>query len=202
MLAVFLDWTSRTGIPAPLQVPTASRPAPQVLLSDQQRWRHVERLLHDNTIRLYTRIGGLFLLLYAQPLSRICRMRADQITQHDGTVTVNFDTMPIELPEPLDQFVREHLSRRGQASFASRPDKWLFPGGLPGKHLATENIRSNSSPAASNPPTPAKPPCSNSPPKSPPRYSPTCSGSHPPPPHAGPTSPHATGATTPPCAEW
>ena len=52
---------------------------------------------------------------------------------------------PIEPPErhAAHNHVRLllQLARRGQASYASRPDQWLFPGGIPGKHLATENIR-------------------------------------------------------------
>ncbi|HEY5530028.1 MAG TPA: hypothetical protein VIL51_11385, partial [Thermoleophilia bacterium] len=32
--------------------------------------------------------------------------------------------------------------RRGQASYASTPDRWLFPGGIPGRHLVTEKVRS------------------------------------------------------------
>jgi hypothetical protein len=126
-----------------LQVPAALRAAPEVVLSDQTRWRQVEQLLHDDKIRLYVRIAGLATLLWAQPLSRICRMRAEQVMQHaNGIVTVRFGVDPIELPDPLDQLVRDHLDRRGQASYASQPDQWLFPGGLPGKHLVTENIRS------------------------------------------------------------
>ena len=70
-------------------------------------------------------------------------MRADQVTTgDDGHVTVTFDTFPIELPEPLDRLVLAQLARRGQASYASHPDHWLFPGGIPGRHLVTENIRS------------------------------------------------------------
>lgn len=69
-------------------------------------------------------------------------MPADQVTTHpDGSVSVTFDTVPIPLPDPLAQLVLQHLSRRGQASYASHPDRWLFPGGIPGRHLATENIR-------------------------------------------------------------
>jgi hypothetical protein len=70
-------------------------------------------------------------------------MKASRIicTTDNTVVTVNFDTVSIELPEPLDELVRTHLARRGQASYASHPDNWLFPGGLPGRHLATENIR-------------------------------------------------------------
>lgn len=70
-------------------------------------------------------------------------MRVDQITVTPAdVVTATFDTFPVELPDPLDPLVLAHLARRGQASYASRPDTWLFPGGIPGKHLATENIRS------------------------------------------------------------
>ncbi|PZS25287.1 MAG: hypothetical protein DLM59_20535, partial [Pseudonocardiales bacterium] len=131
ILKPFLDWTTRTAITGPLQLPNPGRPAPEVVLSDERRWQQVEQLLHDDTIRRYVRIGGLIMLLWAQPLSRICRMRADQIADIHGTVNVTFDTVPIEVPDPLDRLLRDHLTRRGQASYASRPDKWLFPGGLP-----------------------------------------------------------------------
>lgn len=142
-LGPFIDWAGRTGLTRPgLRPPIARRPPPKVVLSDAQRWRQVELLLHDDSMRLYTRIAGLFVLLYAQSLSRVCRMRAEQIhLDTPGAVTVTFDTIPIELPTPLDDLVRQHLTRRGQASYASRADTWLFPGGIPGKHLATENMR-------------------------------------------------------------
>lgn len=43
-------------------------------LADHERWRHVERLLQEDKMQLYARVAGLFILLFAQPLSRICRM--------------------------------------------------------------------------------------------------------------------------------
>lgn len=141
MLIPFIEWTTRTGLTCELTIPRPPVPLPVVVLSDEQRWAHVETLLHDNTIRLNVRISGLFMLLFAQPLSRICRMRAHQITVHPDTVTVAFDTEPIELPTHMDQLVREHLTRPGWASYISQADNWLFPGGIPGKHLTRENIR-------------------------------------------------------------
>lgn len=84
----------------------------------------------------------MFTLLFAQPLARICSMRADQIIdQPDGPMTVIFDTAPIELPELLDRLVAEQLASHGQASYASHADHWLFPGGAPGRHLHTGVIR-------------------------------------------------------------
>ena len=138
----FITWTNQTKLTSDLELPTWRRSPPQVVLSDAERWAQVELLLHDESIRLYVRIAGLFTLLFAQPLTRICRMEARQITQHqDGRVSVNFDSLDIELPEPLDRLVVEQLSRPGQASFVSQPDHWLFPGGIPGRHLDTEIIR-------------------------------------------------------------
>lgn len=141
-LRPFLAWCARTGLGGDLSAATRPTTQPAVTLSDEDRWSHVQLLLHDDTIRLYARVAGLFVLLYAQPLARVCRMRADQITVDAVDVTTaTFDTFPVELPGPLDRLVRTHLTRRGQASYVSRPDTWLFPGGIPGKHLATENVR-------------------------------------------------------------
>ncbi|MHB1534818.1 MAG: hypothetical protein ACYC1D_09450 [Acidimicrobiales bacterium] len=143
LLAPFLRWTTRSaGLPSGLEVPTRRPPQPLVTLSDTQRWAQVETLLHDDSIRLHTRVAGLFTLLFAQPLARICNMRADQITgQPDGPTTVTFDSTPIELPDPLDRLVVEQLASHGQASYASHADNWLFPGGVPGRHLHTGAIR-------------------------------------------------------------
>ena len=141
-VVAFLAWAGRTGLTSGIKLPTHQPAQPEVTLADEDRWAQVELLLHDDTIRLYVRVAGLFTLLFAQPLARITRMRADQITaRDDGRVTVTFDTVPIELPDPLGRLVLAHLARRGQASYASRPDHWLFPGGIPGNHLVTENIR-------------------------------------------------------------
>jgi len=138
----FLTWARRDGRTSKLTLATRPRAHPEVTLADADRWAHVELLLHEDTIRLTCRIAGLFMLLFAQPLSRICRMRADQIGACSGQrVTVTFDTVPIELPEPLDGLVRRHLGQRGHASYSSRADRWLFPGGIPGRHVTTENIR-------------------------------------------------------------
>lgn len=138
----FISWLHTSGINTSLHSPHSPRQSPTVTVSEQQRWDHVDLLLHDDTIRLYTRIGGLFLLLFAQPLTSICRMTTDQVTiAEDGRVLIRFENTPVEMPEPLDNLIREHMTKRGQASYASRHGRWLFPGGIPGNPLVTENIR-------------------------------------------------------------
>jgi hypothetical protein len=69
-------------------------------------------------------------------------MRADQIICHpDRVVTVTFDDVPLELPEPLDRLVLEQAARPGQASYATETNPWLFPGAVPGKPISTGAIR-------------------------------------------------------------
>lgn len=136
----FLRWTEDTGRTCGLSIPMPSQQTPDIAMSHDQRWLHVEKLLHDNTIRTYTRIAGLFMLLFAQPLSRVLLMRLDQISvESDDQVAVTFDTVAIELPDPLDLIVLDHLEDRGPASYTE--SHWLFPGRLPGKPLVTENVR-------------------------------------------------------------
>ena len=90
-------------------------------MADDDRWAHVQLLLHDDRVRPNSRIAGLFVLLYAQVLARVARMRAFQIRDTTGgVVTATLDTFAIELPIPLHRLVRTHLNRRGQASYVSR----------------------------------------------------------------------------------
>ncbi|NYE20577.1 hypothetical protein [Microbacterium immunditiarum] len=113
---------------------------PEVIVADADRWEQINRLLHDDAIVLYARIGGLFTLLFAQPFQTIVGMRAEQITLDDDKVTVAFDTVP-EMPPGLDDLIRRHLTRPGTPSIASTHHGWLFPGTHPGRHLVRETFR-------------------------------------------------------------
>lgn len=139
----FVIWLRESRINTTLTIPDTGRPPPAVTVSDTQRWAAVDRLLHDTTLRRYTRIAGLLTLLFAQPLSRIVAMRTSQVTiTDDRAVHITFSTIPVQMPPVFDDLIREHLDHRGKSLYASRMTGWLFPGGSPGHHLATENIRS------------------------------------------------------------
>lgn len=141
-LGQYLTWLRDTGINTRLGVDIHRTVEPRVTMSDDDRWEHVRLLLHQDSIRLYVRIGGLFMLLFAQPVTDICRMRTDQVDLTDpDRAMVTFEATPIQMPDPLADLIRTHLARRGQASYASRDNGWLFPGGIPGRPLVTEGVR-------------------------------------------------------------
>ncbi|WP_243073681.1 hypothetical protein [Microbacterium sp. SS28] len=137
----FISWLRRTGANRALRLTAPPSSLPIVDVSDEERWQQVDILLHDDTIRPYARIGGLFTLLFAQNLMDVCAMTTDQITvTDDGKVLVAFDTTPMGMPPILDTLIREHATRR-VPSIASTSHGWLFPGRNPGRHLERENFR-------------------------------------------------------------
>lgn len=142
-LSPFGHWLNRTGINNNIRIGFIPPSKGQVVMSDADRWRHVHTLLHDASIRRYVRIAGLFMLLFTQTVTGISRMRNNQVDASDPPrVFVTFQRTPVEMPEPLGQLLREQLGERGRASYATETNEWLFPGMIPGRHLATENIRS------------------------------------------------------------
>jgi len=137
----FLNWARQRHLMGDLRTPPWQRTTPEVTLTDDDRWAAVARLLHDETLNLVVRVAGLFVLLYGQPLTRICRTTPDQIDHEHQQVTIRFGDDPVVLPAPLDNLVLALLDRRGHASIAGQPTRWLFPGGHPGRHRHAGTFR-------------------------------------------------------------
>ncbi|WP_220794078.1 hypothetical protein [Nocardioides pelophilus] len=138
----FIRWLRTTGVNPRIRLPTQpQRPDPAVTVGEDHRWELIDQLLHDPSIKPYTRIAGLFTLLFAQRMADIVAMKTSQISHADGLLHVTFNNTAIAMPPPLDNLIAGHLTERGMSLHASRDTGWLFPGGSPGRHIATENIR-------------------------------------------------------------
>ena len=152
---------------------------------------------HDTTICHYTRIGGLFMLLFAQPLTTIC----DEMRQVDVR-TEECSSPSTARPshaEALGGLIKEHMARRGQ-ELRRQPEQpmalsWGHPRQPPRnrEHPRTTPVERGIKPQASKhaalfqlAATPRT------------RYWPTCSGSPPPLLRDGRPSPLRTWDNTPP----
>jgi hypothetical protein len=138
----FILWAVRNRHSGPLKVPARS-PAPASSFIDQDdRWRLIRRLLHDDEIDLTDRVAGLLVLLFAQPMSHIVRITPKEIMSSGGKVTITLGREPLELPPPVDVLL---LQLRDQPDYNPRADdttrRWLFPGGSPGTPLTTVQLR-------------------------------------------------------------
>ena len=71
----------------------------------------------------------LLVALYAQPVTRVCRLPTTAITLDDGGPTrIRLGDGSIELAEPVARRATAHLTNP-----ARRPGPWLFPGRTPGQ---------------------------------------------------------------------
>ncbi|MBK1788133.1 hypothetical protein [Prauserella cavernicola] len=105
----FVAWPGRARANRNVTIPWRGATSPEVIVTDTDHWEQINRLLHDERIALYARIGGLFTLLFAQPLQTIVAMRVDQVTRRDAARSGRPDPpSPHPSRRPVD---REHRPR-------------------------------------------------------------------------------------------
>ncbi len=139
----FLGWASRRGFVAKLVI-RAPPEHPGDALDAEERWDIARRFLHDDGLDLVDRVAGCFVLLYAQPLSRIAVMTQDQVAVHDdGHVTVRFAAYDLAVHEPLAGLMATLArgTRLGHVGIgAPTTSPWLFPGHLPGRPITPARL--------------------------------------------------------------
>ncbi|MFI6690129.1 hypothetical protein [Streptomyces sp. NPDC050485] len=138
----FLVWSVRNRHAHRVTIPIPPKDTSMVLIESDQRWTHVRRLLKGDGIDTATRVAGLLLLLFAQPLSRTSRIRVDQVTQEGDHVTLTLGSHPTDLPPPLDALVLELVRQRHGYSTLGRNDDhpWLFPGTAGGQPISSRQL--------------------------------------------------------------
>jgi len=141
----FLNWASRRQL---LNVHPPRQPAPQPreFADDERRWALARDLLHNDTHLVVDRAAGLLVLLYAQRVSRITRLTADDLHRGDGSIYLSLGRDALALPEPLGQLVTQLPDHRpvGMAGHL-HAQRWLFPGRQPDRpmHPSTLAVRLN-----------------------------------------------------------
>ncbi len=125
-----------------LTYPAVRWSGPTSALDHEARWSAARRLLADDTLNPRDRFAGLLVLLYAQSVASISRMRSDQVELEGDVVRLRLGTVPVVLPEPLASLAI-HLVRdnKGHATVGGGSSRWLLPGGQPGRHIHAESLR-------------------------------------------------------------
>ncbi|MGH9286543.1 MAG: hypothetical protein ACRD0M_12855, partial [Acidimicrobiales bacterium] len=137
----FTAWAGQRHLTGKLTVP-ALPSAPGWALDAEERWAIIRRLLHSPDLELTDRVAGSLVLLYAQPLSRIAVMTTDQVSDHDGDISVRLGRYDVTLLQPLAGLVRD-LTATGRVhhvGIGATPSTWLFPGLLPGRPITPSRL--------------------------------------------------------------
>ncbi len=109
-------------------------------ITQDQRVAWLRELLTGTNESLPYRIAGILLLLYAQPLVRVAKLRTDAI-ETNGNMRITFGAHPVPVPEPFAELLREHLaSRPNLRTGAGTQSQWLFPGTRAGQPLHPNGI--------------------------------------------------------------
>ncbi|MFB0839509.1 hypothetical protein ACETK3_16025 [Arthrobacter sp. E44] len=84
-----------------------TRPA----ITQDQRVAWLRELLTGTSESLPYRVAGILLLLYAQPLVRVAKLRTDAIETNEstGNMRITFGPHPVPISEPFADLLREHL---------------------------------------------------------------------------------------------
>ena len=123
----FLNWTIRDNLTHALALPPRAPLTHVQQLPDEERLRIVHRLLDDDRVELRDRVGGLLVLLLAQPVSRLLQLTAEHIEHDSDPVTLRLGRHPLELPAPVGELVAQ-LAQQAAERAAQAQTPWLFPG--------------------------------------------------------------------------
>jgi CTP:molybdopterin cytidylyltransferase MocA len=105
-------------------------------LSDDERTRHLGRVLTDGNLPLQARAASVVLLLYAQPVSRIVRLTVDDVIRDGDQVLLRLGDPPSPVPEPVASLLNEWIGSRGHmATATNRNSRWMFPGRMAGQPM-------------------------------------------------------------------
>lgn len=133
----FVVWAVRNRRLAAVEFPHRTAKTRPVLPEDE-RLALLRRCLHDQEwAPAGVRLAAVLLLLYGQPVTRICRLRLADITRDHGSVTLNLGDEPAVVPPAVEDLLAQHLAHRPNTATAANADSpWIFPGVSPGQPVS------------------------------------------------------------------
>lgn len=138
----FLAWAVRHRITEHLDVPRAQSTISPATIAEDTVWEKVDVLLQNESTPMSSRIIGLFLLVFAQPIRGSVRLRRDDVQFTGENVKVQFGSTPVVLPPPVAELLVRYLDNTcDRPPYAGAPPGWLFEGVMPQQHLSDANVR-------------------------------------------------------------
>ncbi|MBT2478114.1 site-specific integrase [Streptomyces sp. ISL-94] len=124
----FLRWCMDSRRMPRLSIPNrpTSNPHP---MGQHQRVAALQRVLADDSTSLRVRVAACLVLLFAQPVSRIVRMTADDVLRDGQHVALRLGDPPTPVPEPVADLLLGYLQALPAGTPAiNQNSPWLFPG--------------------------------------------------------------------------
>jgi hypothetical protein len=135
-VGTFLTWAAAHGhVPARLDIPR-QQPSPGQAITQKRRLDLLRRFATDPAIPIRPRAAACIMLLYAQPLTRILRLAAVDLTRDDGQTWLRLGDPPSPVPAPFGDLLHQLAATRHDHVPANHASTWLFPGRQAGQPAA------------------------------------------------------------------
>ena len=105
------------------------------MITQTERIQLVRNCLEHRNVIPATRVAGLILLLWAQPLNKIVMLRRDRLVTAPEGMRITLGTHAALVPEALTELFWKQLSNPGNQNTINAETPWLFPGRTAGQHL-------------------------------------------------------------------
>lgn len=141
-IRTFVVWARRHHLMPQLEIWARRTGRAQQAISDEARWTAINRLVNDESLSLTVRLAGLFVLLYAQPVTTCVRLLHSNVVCTQTSVAIRFASTAIEMPRPVVQLVKRYLQSPTQRAIYRSPEhQWFFEGLMAGTHMSEANMR-------------------------------------------------------------
>jgi len=134
----FVIWAIKTKHLPPLKFPHRKAQHSPVM-TQPERLALLARFLRpavDEPLTVALRLASVLLLLYAQPITKIVRLKLDDVVDTPDGPAIRIGVDPAVLPPAVAELLAQHRSNRANTNTAGNPDSpWLFPGYSPGQPL-------------------------------------------------------------------
>lgn len=130
-LRKFLSWAGERELAPVFEVPSVSKPAPNITGIEQQHENTIRHLASDRNIDLDAKFAGLLIAVYGLLASRTLRLRRSQLHfTEQGEAQLLIGEHPLVLAGPVTQIAAQYIAALEPAG----QEAWLFPGRTPGSH--------------------------------------------------------------------
>ncbi|WP_417234284.1 hypothetical protein [Arthrobacter sp.] len=141
-IRTFIVWARRHHLMPQLEIWVQQPGRVQQTISEEDRWTAVNRLVNEESLSLTVRLAGLFVLLYAQPVTSCVRLRHSDVVCSQTSVAICFASTAIEMPPPVAQLVKRYLRAPAERAIYRTPEpQWFFEGLMSGTHMSEANMR-------------------------------------------------------------
>jgi hypothetical protein len=135
----FLAFAMRTRRCRRLQLPQPRRRSSPGSSPDRLA-QLAQRLLDDDNVALVDRVAGLLVVLFAQPVTRICQLTISNVSDIDGEMTIALGPDPMPVPPALRTLIASYSADRVNLTTTNTATGYLFPGCRPGEHITAMHL--------------------------------------------------------------